>query len=180
MIIREWSTSFSGMRKPMPAKLQRDYRYSLLNIFINFEQSNSGLQRYGEAFKTCMMKFAAEDLLWMILMATFWPSETNVHLNQLIQWLRGCLLLIRQCCSICMNLLGSNGSICIRSGICWQGIYEKNEKSMQELCCHSCILPNGTAGIILWLLMSHGYSQYITRSHVDAIERCPGHKTETW
>jgi hypothetical protein len=29
---------------------------------------------------------------------------------------------------------------------------------MQWPCCHSCILPNGTAGIILWLVMSHDYS----------------------
>jgi hypothetical protein len=39
-----------------------------VNIIINFEQSNSGFQRYGAAVKTCMMKFAAENLLWMTLL----------------------------------------------------------------------------------------------------------------
>jgi hypothetical protein len=55
----------------MPAKLQPDCRHSVLNMLINFEQSNSGLQKYGVAVKTYMMKFAAEDLLWVILMAKF-------------------------------------------------------------------------------------------------------------
>jgi hypothetical protein len=45
------------------ARLQSDCRHRLLNMLINFEQSNSRLQRYGAAIKTCMMKFAAEDLL---------------------------------------------------------------------------------------------------------------------
>jgi hypothetical protein len=58
----------------MLVKLQPDCRHSLLNIPINVEQSNSGLQRYGAVVKTSMMKFAAEDLLWMILMAKFWLS----------------------------------------------------------------------------------------------------------
>jgi hypothetical protein len=54
-------------------------------MLINFEQSNCGLQRYGAAVKTCMMKFAAEDFLSMILMAKFWTSQANLRLNQLIQ-----------------------------------------------------------------------------------------------
>jgi hypothetical protein len=58
----------------MAAKLQPDCRHSLLNMFINFEQSSSRLQRYDAAVKTCMMKFAAEDLLWMILIEKFWLS----------------------------------------------------------------------------------------------------------
>jgi hypothetical protein len=157
-MIREWSSNFSGTRKPMPAKLQRDCRHSLLNIFINFEQSNSELQGYGAAVKTCMMKFAAEDLFWMTLIAKFWISETNLRLNQLIQYLRDCLLLIRQYCSICMNLLGSNRFICIEFRINWQVMYGKNERSMQGPCCHSCMLPNGTDGIILCLVMSPGFS----------------------
>jgi histone-lysine N-methyltransferase SETMAR len=105
-----------------------------------------------------MMKSATEDLLWVILIPNFWLSETDLCLNELIQWLRDCLLLIRQCCSICMNSLGSNCSICIGFRICWQVIYEKNKRSMQELCCHFCMLPNETAGIIVWLMMSHGFS----------------------
>jgi hypothetical protein len=63
-------------------------------MFINFEQSNSGLQRYGTAINTYMMTFAAEDFLWMILMANFWLSQTNRRLNQLIQELIDCLLSI--------------------------------------------------------------------------------------
>jgi hypothetical protein len=69
----------------MPARLQPDYRHCLLNMFINFEQCNSGLQRYGAAVKTSVMKFPAEDVLWMILMTKIWPSETNLCLNQLIR-----------------------------------------------------------------------------------------------
>jgi hypothetical protein len=34
----------------------------------------------------------------------------------------------------------------------------ENERNMQGPCCHSWMLPNGTAGIILWLIASHGYS----------------------
>jgi hypothetical protein len=29
---------------------------------------------------------------------------------------------------------------------------------MQKICCHSCILPNVMDGIILWLVMSRGFS----------------------
>jgi hypothetical protein len=47
----------------MLAKLQTDYKHSLPNISISFEESDSGLQRYGAAVKTCTTKFAAEDLL---------------------------------------------------------------------------------------------------------------------
>jgi hypothetical protein len=43
-----------------------------------FKQSNSVLQRYGAAVKTCMMQFAAEDLLWIILMAKFWLSQRQI------------------------------------------------------------------------------------------------------
>jgi hypothetical protein len=45
------------------AKLQPNCMHGLLNMLINFEQSNSGFQRYDVAVKTCMMKFAVEDLL---------------------------------------------------------------------------------------------------------------------
>jgi hypothetical protein len=34
----------------------------------------------------------------------------------------------------------------------------KNERSMQKICCHSGMLPNVMAGIILWLVMSRGFS----------------------
>jgi hypothetical protein len=47
----------------MLAKLQTDYGHSFLNIPISFQQSDSGLQRYGAAVKTCTTKFAADDLL---------------------------------------------------------------------------------------------------------------------
>jgi hypothetical protein len=57
-----------------------------------------------------------------------------------------------------MNLLGSNRFIYIGFRISWQMIYGKNERSMQGPCCHSCMLPNGTTSIILWLVMSHGFS----------------------
>jgi hypothetical protein len=57
-----------------------------------------------------------------------------------------------------MNPLASNHSICIRCRICWQTIYAENERSMQELHCHSCIQSNVMAGVILWLVMSHGFS----------------------
>jgi hypothetical protein len=157
-MIREWSSNFSGTREPMPAKLQPDCRHSLLNVIINFEQSNSGLQRYGTAVKTWMMKFAAEDLLWIIWISKFWLSSTNLRLNQLIQWMRDCLLHIRQCCSLYMTPFGSNRSIYIRLRIRSQMIYEKNERTMLEPCCHFCMLPNGTAGIIMWLVMSHVFA----------------------
>jgi hypothetical protein len=59
---------------PMPAKLQPECNHSLLKMFINFEQSNSGLERYSEAVKTCMIQFAKEDRFWMMLMGKFWLS----------------------------------------------------------------------------------------------------------
>jgi hypothetical protein len=43
------------------AKLQTDYRHSVPNISISFEQSDSGLQRYSAAVNTCTTKFAADD-----------------------------------------------------------------------------------------------------------------------
>jgi hypothetical protein len=49
------------------------------------ERFDSGLQRYGSVVKTSMMKFAPEDLLWMILMPKFWLYETNLFSNQLVQ-----------------------------------------------------------------------------------------------
>jgi hypothetical protein len=87
-----------------------------------------------------------------------WLYWTNLHLNQLIRYLRDCLLLFQQCCGIYMTLLASNCFIYIGYRICWQTIYARNERSMQELCCHSCILINVMAGIILWLMMTHGFS----------------------
>jgi hypothetical protein len=68
----------------MLAILQLDCRHSLLNMLINFEQSNSGLQRYGSVVKTCMMKFASEDLGLIKLTWKFWLYWTNLRLNQLI------------------------------------------------------------------------------------------------
>jgi hypothetical protein len=59
------------MRKPMLATLQTDRRHSLVNMLKNFKRFDSGLQRYGSVVKTFMMKFAPEDLLWMILMPKF-------------------------------------------------------------------------------------------------------------
>jgi hypothetical protein len=52
----------------MLATLRTDCRHSLINMLINFKQFNSGLQRYGSIVKTSMMKFAPEDVLWMIVM----------------------------------------------------------------------------------------------------------------
>jgi hypothetical protein len=45
------------------AILQTDYRYSLMNMLINFEQFISGLQKYDSIVKISIMKFASEDLL---------------------------------------------------------------------------------------------------------------------
>jgi hypothetical protein len=59
------------MRDPMLPTLQTDCRHSLMNIFINFEQFNSGLQRYGSVVKTFVMKFTPEDFLSMILVPKF-------------------------------------------------------------------------------------------------------------
>jgi hypothetical protein len=84
-VIREWSSNFSGTREPRRAKLQPDCTHSLLNMPINFKQSNSRLQRYGAAVKTCMMKFALEDLLWMISMSKFWRFWINLLSNQRVQ-----------------------------------------------------------------------------------------------
>jgi hypothetical protein len=55
----------------MLAKWQTDYRQSLPNTPISFEQSDSRLQRYGAAVKTCTTKFAAEDVVSTILTAKF-------------------------------------------------------------------------------------------------------------
>jgi hypothetical protein len=49
-------------------RMQTVCRHSLVNMSINFEQFNSGLQRYGSVIKISMMKFALKDLLHMILM----------------------------------------------------------------------------------------------------------------
>jgi hypothetical protein len=35
--------------------------------------------------------------------------------------------------------------------------FSKNERSRPKIYCHSCMLPNVIAGIILWLVMSHGF-----------------------
>jgi hypothetical protein len=56
----------------------------------------------------------------------------------------------------------------------------ENERSMQGPRYHSCMLPNGKAGIILWLVMSPLFLKYITTSRVDAIEKWYGYKIETW
>jgi hypothetical protein len=49
------------------AILRTDFRHSLVNMFINFEQFDSGLPRHGSVVETCMMKFAPEELRLMIL-----------------------------------------------------------------------------------------------------------------
>jgi hypothetical protein len=141
-------------------RLQTDWRHSLVNILVNFEWFDSGLQRHGSMVKTCMMKFVPEDLRLMILTRKFWWYWTNLRLNssQLIRQLRDCLLLIQECCGICMIALASNRFICVRYRICWQMIYARNKRSMHELCCHSCMPPNVMAGIISWLVMSHDFS----------------------
>jgi hypothetical protein len=56
----------------------------------------------------------------------------------------------------------------------------KNGRSMQAPYCHSCMLCNVMAGIILWLMMSPGFLQCITMSDVDSVDRWCGHRTETW
>jgi hypothetical protein len=91
-------------------------------------------------------------------MAKFWLSETNLRLNQLLQYLRDCLLLVRLCCSICMNSCGSNHSICIRFRINRRVIHGKNEGGVQGVCRHSCLLLNRTDGTILRLVINHSSS----------------------
>jgi hypothetical protein len=59
-MIREWSSDFSIMRKPMFTTLHRNFGHSLLEIFIHFEQSNSGLATYVAVVKTSMMKIVCE------------------------------------------------------------------------------------------------------------------------
>jgi hypothetical protein len=44
----------------------------LVNTLVHFEWFGSGFQRYGSVDKSSMMKFALEDLRWMILMPKFW------------------------------------------------------------------------------------------------------------
>jgi hypothetical protein len=124
-MIREWSSDFSGTRERMLAKLQVDYRHSLPNIPISFEQSDSRLRRYGAAVKICTTKFPAEDLLSTILTAHFWQLRRYRHLNHLIRSLRDCLLRNRQCYGIYRNQLDSNRSICIGCRICWAVIFPK-------------------------------------------------------
>jgi hypothetical protein len=68
------------------------------------------------------------------------------------------MLLIQQCYCIYMTLLASDRSICIECRICWRMICMKNERNMQQRCCHSCMLPNVTADIILWPVMSRDFS----------------------
>jgi hypothetical protein len=61
-------------------------------------------------------------------------------------------------------LLHLHASIGFKSfHLCWvphllSDDFSKNERSMQKICCHSCMLPNVMAGIILWLVMSRGFS----------------------
>jgi hypothetical protein len=66
-MIRERSLKFFGTKESMLLTLYRDFRHNVLNIFMHFEQFNSGLQRYGSIVKTSMMKFAPEDFLSMTL-----------------------------------------------------------------------------------------------------------------
>jgi hypothetical protein len=53
-------------------RLQTDFRHSLVNMLINIEQFDSGLQRHGSIVKTCIMKFASEDFHLMMLTGKFW------------------------------------------------------------------------------------------------------------
>jgi hypothetical protein len=62
-----------------------DCRHSLVNMLINFEQFDFGLQRHDSVVKTSMMKFTPKDLLCMILMPKFWLYWTNLFSNQLIR-----------------------------------------------------------------------------------------------
>jgi hypothetical protein len=58
--------------RQIAGRLQADCRYSLVNMIMHFEGFDSGLQRYGSIVKISMMKFAPEDLFWMILIPKFW------------------------------------------------------------------------------------------------------------
>jgi hypothetical protein len=59
-------------RRQTADRPQTDRRHSLVNMLINFERFNSELQKYGSVVRTSMMKFAPEDLFWMILIPKFW------------------------------------------------------------------------------------------------------------
>jgi hypothetical protein len=157
-MIREWSFDFSGTRESTPTKLQSDFRHSLVNIPTNFERFHSELLRYDSVVKTSMTKFALEDLLWMILMPKFWRYWINLLLNQLIRYLKDCVLVMQQCWSIYICQFASNLSIYVGCRICWPTIYAENGRSMQVLCCHSCMLLNVMTGITLWLMMSPDFS----------------------
>jgi hypothetical protein len=52
-------------------RLQTGCRYSLVNMLINFERFNPGLQKYDSVAETSIIKFALEDILWMISMLKF-------------------------------------------------------------------------------------------------------------
>jgi hypothetical protein len=179
-MIREWSSDFSGTRKLTLTKLYPEIRHSLINITANFERFDSGLLSYDSVVKISMTKFSLEDLLWMILMPKFWRYVINLLSNRLVRSLKDFLLVMKQYLSIYMCQLASNRFICVGCRIFWQTIYAKNGRSMQALCCHSCMLPNVMAGIILWVMMGPGFLQYITASDVDSVERWCGHKIETW
>jgi hypothetical protein len=66
-------------------RLQTDFGYSLLNMLINFERFNSGLERHGSVVKISTMTFALEDILWMIMMPKFWLDSTHLLSNELVQ-----------------------------------------------------------------------------------------------
>jgi hypothetical protein len=105
-----------------------------------------------------MMKFALEDLRLMMLTRKFWLYQTNIILNHLIRQLRDCLLFVQEYSRICMTSLASNRFIYIELHIFRQMVYAKNKTSTQELFCHSCMLLDMVAGIILWLVTSHVFS----------------------
>jgi hypothetical protein len=45
--------------------------------------------------------------------------------------------------------------------------FSKNERGLQKIYCHSCMLPNVIAGIILWLVMSRGFS--LIHHHIGCV-----------
>jgi hypothetical protein len=132
---------FDNANEPFLGRMSEVSKISREELEAVFDEPLLGLGRY-----ISMNGRSTSRMIWMM---KFWLSEKNFRFNRLIQELRHYLLLLRQCCSIYMNSFGSNHSICSCFDIRGEVIDWKNERSMQGPCIHSCMMPNGTAGIFL-------------------------------
>jgi hypothetical protein len=146
------------LMESMLTQLHTGFRHSLMKMLMHFKLFDSRFQRYGSIVKNSMMKFAPDDLLWMIFDAKIlsilnkYPFESLHSIAETLRIAHSTMLL---------HLHDFN---CFRSFyLHWVPnlfTYDLHENGWNMLrpCCPSCMLPNGIVGIILWPVMSRDFS----------------------